>query len=182
MQAFLEGSEEVGFKGQNREEVYGWVNQTLRRQKYEGLKRSERGVVRRYVEKMTGLSRAQTTRLITMYSLGEEVKPQPYRRRRFPRRYDRDDIGLLAGVDEAHQTLSGPATKTLLQRACYNFNDSRYLRLAGISVAHLYRLRGSRAYRQRRIHYQVTRPTPVSITKVRPHEHHDDATHPKPRR
>src|ERR1017187_10967432 len=100
IRAFLEASTELGFKGQNREEVYGWVNQTLRQQGYEELKRRERGVVRRYVEKMTGLSRAQTTRLITMYLGGEEVKPQPYRRRRFARRYTREDIALLAGVDE----------------------------------------------------------------------------------
>ena len=59
IQAFLEGSEEVGFEGRNREEVYGWVNQTLRQQGYEELKRSGRGLVRRYLEKMTGLSRAQ---------------------------------------------------------------------------------------------------------------------------
>ena len=67
IQAFLKGSGEVGFKGQNRDEVYGWVNQTLRVQRYEELKRSGRGIVRRYVEKMTGLSRAQATRLITLY-------------------------------------------------------------------------------------------------------------------
>jgi len=167
IQAFLEGSGEVGFKGQNREEVYGWVNQTLRQQRYEGLKRSERGVVRRYVEKMTGLSRAQTTRLITVYLQGEEVKPRRYQRRRFARRYTREDVALLAGVDEAHETLSGPATKKLLQRACYNFKDTRYQSLACISVAHLYRLRSSRAYRERRIKYQVTRPTPVSIGERR---------------
>jgi transposase InsO family protein len=163
IQAFLEGSGAVGFEGQNREEVY----QTLRQQRYEELKRSERGLVRRYVEKMTGLSRAQTTRLISVYLRGEEVKPQPYRRRSFPQRYTREDIALLAGVDEAHQTLSGPATKKLLQRACYNFNDRRYQSLARISVAHLYRLRGSRAYRERRIQYQATRPTPVSIGERR---------------
>jgi transposase InsO family protein len=167
IQAFLEGSGEVGFKGQNREEVYGWVNQTLRQQRYEGLKRNDRGLVRRYVEKMTGLSRAQTTRLITMYLRGDEVKPQTYRRRRFPQRYTREDIALLAGVDEAHETLSGPATKKLLQRACYNFHDTRYQSLARISVAHLYRLRSSRAYRERRIKYQATRPTPVSIGERR---------------
>ena len=167
IQVFLDGSGEVGFKGQNREEVYGWVNQTLRQQRYEELKRSERGVVRRYVEKMTGLSRAQTTRLITVYLRGEEVKPQAYRRRRFARRYTRADIALLAGVDEAHETLSGPATKKLLQRACYNFHETRFQSLARISVAHLYRRRGSRAYRERRIKYQVTRPTPVSIGERR---------------
>ena len=66
-----------------------WVNQTLRQQRYEELKRSERGLVRRYVAKMTGLSRAQVTRLITMYLGGDEVKAQAYRRRCFPRRYSR---------------------------------------------------------------------------------------------
>jgi transposase InsO family protein len=167
IQAFLEGSGEVGFKGQKRWEIYSWVNQTLRQQGYEGLNRSGRGVVRRYMEKMTGLSRAQTTRLITMYLRGEEVKLQTYRRRRFTKIYRREDIALLAGIDEAHQTLSGPATKKLLQRACYNFNDKRYRSLAGISVAQLYRIRGSRAYRERRIQYQATRPTPVSIGERR---------------
>ena len=167
IQAFLKGSGEVGFKGQNRDEVYGWVNQTLRVQRYEELKRSGRGIVRRYVEKMTGLSRAQTTRLITMYLGGEEVKPQPYRRRRFPRRYTGEDIALLASLDAAHETLSGPATKKLLQRACHNFHDKRYQNLACISVAQLYRRRASRAYRERRIKYQATRPTTVSIGERR---------------
>ena len=167
IQAFLENSDEVEFKGQNREEVYGWVNQTLRQQRYEGLLRSQRGLVRRYVEKMTGLSRAQTTRLITVYLRGKEVKLQPYQRRRFAQRYTREDIALLAGVDEAHETLSGPATKKLLQRACYNFHETRYQSLARISVAQLYRLRGSRAYRERRIKYQATRPTQVSIGERR---------------
>jgi hypothetical protein len=167
IQAFLEGSEQVEFKGRNREEVYGWVNHLLRQQRYDELERCERGLVRRYVEKMTGLSRAQTTRLITIYLRGEEVKPQPYRRCRFAQRYTREDIILLADLDQAHETLSGPATKKLLQRACYNFNDTRYQRLAAISVAHLYRLRGSRAYRERHIKYQATRPTAVSIGERR---------------
>lgn len=40
-------------------------------------------------------------------------------------------------------------------------------RLAELSVAHLYRLRISRPYRERRIVYQVTRPTKVSIGERR---------------
>jgi len=167
IRAFLEASAELGFKGRKREEVYGWVGETLRQQGYEGLKRSGRGLVRRYVEKMTGLSRAQTTRLIAMYLRGEEVKAEPYRRCRFPQRYTRADIALLAGIDEAHGTLSGPGTRKLLERACYDFGDPQYRRLAGISVAQLYRLRGSRPYRERMIVYQPTRPTPVSIGERR---------------
>ncbi len=167
IQGVLEGSGEVGFKGQKREEIYAWVDQTLRQQRYRELKRSQRGLVRRYVEKMTGLSRAQTTRLITVYMRGDEVKAQPYRRRRFPRCYTGDDIALLASLDDAHETLSGPATQKLLQRACYNFGDRRYQNLAQISGAHLYRLRASRAYRELHIKYQATRPTPVSIGERR---------------
>lgn len=51
---------------------------------------------------------------------------------------------MLASVDEAHETLSGPATQKLLQRAFYDFGEERYARLAQLSVAHLYRLRQSR--------------------------------------
>lgn len=50
------------------------------------------GLLRRYLEKMTGLSRAQVTRLIGLYLAGEPVQPKLYRRRRFPRRYTRADI------------------------------------------------------------------------------------------
>lgn len=167
IQAFLEGSGEIEFKGTKREEVYGWVNQTLHEQKYEKLKRSGRGLVRRYMEKIIGLSRAQTTRLITVYLGGDEVKPQPYQRRRFPRLYTGKDIALLATVDEAHGTLSGPATKKLLERACYDFEDKRYQSLARISVSHLYRMRDSRTYRELHIQYQGTRPTAVSIGERR---------------
>jgi transposase InsO family protein len=167
IQAFLEASGEVGFKGRNREEVYEWINKALRGQHYQELKRSDRGLVRRYVEKMTGLSRAQVTRLITLYLSGEEVRAKTYRRRCFARRYTREDVELLAAVDEAHDCLSGPATQKLLYRACHDFGESRFCRLAEISVAHLYRLRASASYRQRRINYQPTRPTAVSIGERR---------------
>lgn len=56
IRAFLTASDELGFKGRKREEVYDWVDETLRQQGYQGLKRSGRGLVRRYVEKMTGLT------------------------------------------------------------------------------------------------------------------------------
>lgn len=167
IRAFLKASEEVEFKARNREEVYGWVDQTLRQIRYEDLKRSGRGLVRRYVAKMTGLSRAQSTRLLTLYRKGEEVKPKPYRRHRFRKRYTGADVELLAAVDEAHGTLSGPATQKLLQRAYYEFEETAYERLSKLSAAQLYRLRQSRPYRQRRVSYQATRPTKVSIGERR---------------
>ena len=167
IQAFLGGSEEVEFEGRNRAEVYGWVNETLRQQRYGELKRRGRGLVRRYLAKMTGLGRAQITRLVTLYQSGEEVKPKAYRRSRFARRYTREDIALLAEVDAAHEGLSGPATQKVLQRAYYDFQEPEYGRLAELSVAQLYRLRKSGTYRKHGMVYQATRPTKVAIGERR---------------
>ncbi|MGH9062014.1 MAG: hypothetical protein ACRDZY_21240 [Acidimicrobiales bacterium] len=121
IQAFLEASGAVEFKAGNKEDLYDWVNQTLRHLNYRKLKRSQRGLVRRYVAKMTGRSRAQVTRWLGKHLRGEPVQPKAYRRRRFPQRYTRGDVALLAAVDEAHGTISGPATRKILQRARYDF-------------------------------------------------------------
>jgi hypothetical protein len=65
IRAFLAGSGEVRFAGQRRVEVYEWVEKTLVRHQYPGLGRTDRGVVRQYIARMMGLSRAPVTRLIT---------------------------------------------------------------------------------------------------------------------
>ena len=49
IRVFLDGSGEMRFEGQGREEVYKWVEGTLVRHEYLGLKRAGRGLVRRYV-------------------------------------------------------------------------------------------------------------------------------------
>jgi transposase InsO family protein len=167
IRAFLEASEPVRFEGKNRREVYDWVTRTLKQQRYGQCGREAKGLLRRYVAKMSGLSRAQVTRLIGQYGDSGEVKEAPYRRHRFACRYRRADIELLAEVDEAHETLSGPATQKLLQRARYDFKDPRYERLAAISMAHIYNLRKSRTYRQKRVVYQKTRPVQVAIGERR---------------
>ena len=167
IEAFLNASQEIRFEGENREQVYGWVEQVLRQQQYEKQGRKARGLLRRYLEKMTGLSRAQVTRLIARYRASGELQPAHYRRHRFPQRYTRADIELLATVDEAHETLSGPATRRILQREYQDYGKPEYQRLASISVAHLYNLRHQQRYRERRLNYTKTRPTAVSIGERR---------------
>jgi transposase InsO family protein len=167
IEAFLNASEEIRFEGENREQVYGWVEQVLRQQQYPKQGRKARGLLRRYLEKMTGLSRAQVTRLIAHYRAHGELQPAPYRRHRFPQRYTRADIELLATVDEAHETLSGPATRRILQREHQDYGKPEYQRLASISVAHLYNLRHQQRYRERRLNYTKTRPAAVSIGERR---------------
>jgi transposase InsO family protein len=164
---FVEASEEIRFESANRSQVYGWVERLLVGQEYSAQGKAARGLVRRYIEKMTGLSRAQVTRLIGRYTAKGQVRPTIYRRCCFPQRYTRADIELLASVDEAHETLSGPATRRILEREVQLYGKQEYARLAGISVAHLYNLRKSQRYRERRLNYVKTRPTTVSIGERR---------------
>ena len=64
---FLKGSEVVKFRGLTAREKYYWIQKVLIRFKYYLLKRNERGVIRRYIVKVTGCSRSQVSRLITKY-------------------------------------------------------------------------------------------------------------------
>jgi hypothetical protein len=172
IRAFLAGSDPVQFAGQQREEVYGWVEKTLVRHQYASLDRPGKGLVRRYLGRMTGFSRAQVTRLITGYRRTGRVKAVAYQRTKFVTRYTATDVNLLAYVDKAHGNLSGPATKRVLEREYGEYGQTAYQRLSGISVAHLYRLRNSAAYRKRNTSYQPTRPTPIPIGERRKPQPH----------
>jgi hypothetical protein len=167
IRAFLEASEEFRFAASKRKEIYDWVTGTLVEHEYNGQRREAKGVLRQYIGKMTGLSRAQVTRLIGRYQQSGMVTERSYRRNRFARRYTPADIEQLAAVDEAHETLSGPATQKILYREFYEYGDERYRRLCAISVPHIYNLRKSRVYRDRKICYQKTRPVRVSIGERR---------------
>jgi hypothetical protein len=157
----------VRFTGQRRDEVYAWTERTLVRHQYASLSKREKGLVRQYVARMTGLSRAQVTRLIAGYTDTGRVKAATYQRKKFPSRYTGSDVELLAYVDKAHGNLSGPATKRILEREHSEYGQSAYERLAHISVAQIYRFRNSETYRRRNTSYQPTRPTPIPIGERR---------------
>jgi transposase InsO family protein len=163
----LRPAKEIRFQSRSRAERYAWVEQLLIQQQYAVLGKAERGLVRRYIAKMTGLSRAQTTRLVARYTASGRVAVTAYKRHRFPRRYTVADIELLAKVDEAHEVLSGPATRRILEREHTIYGKPEFARLAAISVAHLYNLRQHPGYRQRLLPTAKTRPTQVSIGERR---------------
>jgi hypothetical protein len=144
LRQFLEGTAEVEFRGCGHdEERYRHIQQVLRRFGYSRLKRADKGVVVRYLVRTTGYSRQQITRLIKRASAGVLKKAYRAPKRGFLRRYTEADVALLAQTDTPHGTLSGPATRHLMQRAWAIYGDTRYERLAAISVAHLYNLRKS---------------------------------------
>jgi hypothetical protein len=167
IRVFLAGAGEMRFAGQSRAAVYGWTERTLVRFGYAGLGKRDKGLVRRYIARMTGLSRAQMTRLIARYTKSGRVKAASYQRRKFPARYTKADVELLAYVDRSHGNLSGPATKCILEREHHEYGQAAFERLAQISVAQIYRFRNSQAYRKRNVSYQPTRPTPIPIGERR---------------
>jgi transposase InsO family protein len=167
IRAFLEASEEVHFEGKRRREVYEWITRLLRQQGYRTQGKVVRGLLRRYVAKMTGRSRAQVTRLIGRYLKHSEVKESSHRRHRFQSRFRRADLELLAKVDEAHETMSGPATKKILEREWEIYRHAEFQRLATISVAHIYNLRKRRRYRECCRNYIQTRAVQVAIGERR---------------
>ncbi len=116
IRVFLQASAEIRFEAETREQVYNWVERVLCQQQYLQQGRVARGLLRRYLEKMTGFSRAQVTRFIRRYQVRGTVQPARYQRHHFPQRYTRADVELLAVVDEAHESLSGPATRRILER------------------------------------------------------------------
>jgi transposase InsO family protein len=172
IRAFLAGAEPVEFAAQGRTEVYRWVERTLVRYEYARQGKASKGLLRRYVEKMTGLSRAQVTRLITAYQATGRVKATGYQRHRFTARYTKTDVELLAYVDKAHGNLSGPATRRIVEREYKVYGIAAYERLARISSAQIYRLRATSAYRKRNATYEPTRPTVIAIGERRRPEPH----------
>ena len=170
LSAFLEGTLEVKFIVPDTDDKrYAHIASVAQRFGYARLKRPDKGVVLRYLQRTSGYSRAQLTRL-----LGRVVDCQPLSKRysapahAFAKRFTPNDTLLLAHVDLAHGTMSGPATVHLLKRAFSHYGDERFERLADISVSHLYNLRHSKPYLNQRVSFTKTRPVvnPIGVRRA----------------
>ena len=84
-----------------------------------------------------------------------------------PKGYTAEDIRLLASVDAAHEDLSGPGVRRILQREFTVFGKPEFENLAGISASHIYNLRDSKAYASVRVHMTHTQARQVSIGERR---------------
>jgi len=166
IKTFLGGTDKLRFSvpKSNR---YEWIANTLKRTNYFKLTKKDKGPVREYMELMTGYSWSQLKRLIAQYRERKWIGQCRSPRNTFTRRYTHIDVCLLAKTDEAHQTLSGPATKKLFERAHLVYGEESYERLANISVSHLYNLRKSTGYIRQRRHFTKTQRTAVKIGERR---------------
>lgn len=168
VRAFMAGAEPVSFTLADRAAAHAWMADTLRRFGYASASRADRGMLRRYLAKVTGLSRAQVTRRIAQFLDSGQIKDgRAAPARPFVTRYTASDILLLAEVDALHGTLSGSITRKLCQRAFGVYGDTRFERLATISNGHLYNLRAHKRYRAVRGSFDKTRPAKLGIGERR---------------
>ncbi|WP_419938132.1 hypothetical protein [Candidatus Palauibacter sp.] len=144
--------------------IYLFVRRSLERLRYHRLGKPDKGLVKVYLAKVTGLSRAQLTRLIAQHRRTGHIRDRGGKppANAFQRRYTPRDAALLAEVDVAYGRLSGPATKEVLRRQYEVHGDGRFERLAHISNGHTYNLRNRRDYRLGSLSLDKTRPVQVS--------------------
>ena len=167
--AFLDGTLEVEFCPLKEDsQRYTFISALLKRFGYPGLRRADKGVVLRYLQRTTGYSRQQLTRLVGRGAHGAPlVKRYRAPAHAFVRKFSPADVALLAHIDTLHATLSGPATVHLLRRAYHVYGESRYQRLADLSVSHLYNLRATRGYLAKRLHWTKTKGAGTPIGERR---------------
>ena len=83
---FLQDSEVIEFKKKFRKEAYEWIEETLKRFDYLNLCKKEKGLIKKYIEKVTGYSRPQVTRQVREYRETGRVRVKEYERNKFERK------------------------------------------------------------------------------------------------
>lgn len=160
---FLKVDSAIKFMAVSKKEKYQWINDVLNKFRYFSLRKKDKGIILKYIIKMTGLSQSQACRIIARKRKHGKVFLNSSARHRFPRKYDPIDIALLMKTDNAHQRLSGQATKTILRRECKTFGKAEYGNIHQISIAHIYNLRATRQYKSYSLTINKTqsRQTPI---------------------
>ena len=159
---FLTGIPPVNFSGGSKKQKYEWVKEVLVRFNFRKLRKDKRGEVREYIQKITGYSNAQLSRLIAKYLKGKLVFAE-YERHSFPTRYSPQDIALLCKTDNIHQRLNGSATRQILIREYQKYGKAEYEKISHISVAHIYRLRATRVYLSKSLTFKNTQAVQRNI-------------------
>ena len=129
---FLSSTKDIRFKSLSRKAKYAWINRILDRFKYYILSKKDKGFVRKYIMRITDLSKAQVTRLIDTKLKEGNIEASLSGKRGFRTIYGQAEKELLAKTDNLHERLSGPATKHIFERQYNFFNDKRFERLKNI--------------------------------------------------
>ena len=89
---FLAGSTALRIAISSKAETYEWVRRTLVRFRYLILGRADRGLLLRYLQRVSGCSRAQVTRMVGQYRETGRIERRHSTTNGFSRKYTFEDI------------------------------------------------------------------------------------------
>jgi len=159
---FLGGTNHVDLSVSSRKEKYTFVKKTFDQFRYTTLSKKRKGLLIRYIRRITGYSRSQTERILAASFHGNPYRTD-YKRHVFAKKYTASDILLLAKTDDLHGRLNGIATKLILQKEYREFNKQEYQRISNISVSHIYNFRKTKKYFYGTLTYTKTHPVKRNI-------------------
>ncbi len=159
---FLTGTTGLDFSVKSKKEKYAFIKETHDQFLYTTLSKKQKGLVKRYIRKVTGYSTAQVTRVVAKSFYGDPYRTD-YKRHIFTKIYTPEDIVLLAITDNLHGRLNGVATRNILYREYHDFHKEEYKRISTISVSHIYNLRKTKRYTFSTLTYTKTNPVKRTI-------------------
>jgi len=172
IESFLQGMDKIEINSSSsKKEKYTFILETLVKLKYKQINKKQKGIVKKYLQKITGYSDSQIKRLIKKWKEGillTSLKSMNVNRKKFPCKYEPTDIALLAKADESLNYPNGNALKRNLLREYEVFGKKEYSRISKISVSHIYNIRKkSIQYESLTMRYIKTNPTTVPIGERR---------------
>ncbi|MBI3443213.1 DDE-type integrase/transposase/recombinase [Candidatus Woesebacteria bacterium] len=159
LKKFLQSTCKMTFQRQSQAEAYNWIKKVLKRFQYFRLKKLEKGMVQGYIKHMTRYSKSQVTRLIAAFFETEDIRPLAGRRYQFPTKYSQEELRLLARTDELHGFPNAASLKYTL--GSLSRHDTKFQKIAEVSVTHVYNLRKSSRYHKFTRWFQKTKSSPT---------------------
>ena len=168
LEAFLEGTQMAvcNIPG-GKQGRYDFIKRTLSRFAYSKLKKAEKGIVIAFLQRTSGYSRQQITRLIAQYQQTGKVVIGQKTTVPFARKYTKEDVLMLSKMDEWHETPSGGVMTKLLERAHDQDPTGGFEQLKMLSISHLYNLRKNSLYLRQRQTFEKTKPVRTPIGERR---------------
>jgi len=145
------------------DDTYAWIERTLVRFRYMWLGKSQKGLVLRYIKRLSGYTRQHVNKLVKQYRKTGHIRRRQRTVKGFQTKYTKADICLLADVDRVVDDASGTMVKSFCLRMYSVYGDQRFARLANISVSHLYNLRKDKVYQRCRHKFTKTAAIKLNI-------------------
>ena len=158
-------SQGAKFTAEDKQERNLWIEKVLAKFRYFSCRKKDKTIIKKYIARMTGLSKTQVKKLIAKKRRFGRISPYEIHRHCFERKYGPTDIALLLKTDNLHERMSGPAIKEILEREYNIFGKSEYKNISQISSPHIYNLRKTRQYVSHSLTVKKTNPVKILIGK-----------------